>query len=101
MVFFLILIGLMTVITVILAIVDEDAWIILLVGTIIIAFCFLMITITSKATKGRITDIRENPTCYSIFDKHDANKRMRELKNLQGTIFSFYNGFDLTYIEEN
>lgn len=58
-------------------------------------------SVDAVMTKNTITDMRENPANYTIFDKHDTNKDIKNAKTFQGTIFSFYNGFDLTYIEEN
>lgn len=58
-------------------------------------------SVNAVMTKNTIMDMRENPTNYTIFDKHDTNKDIKNAKVFQGTIFSFYNGFDLTYIEEN
>ena len=72
----------------------------------IVFFCLGVIWVlggfvTASMTKSEIIDMRENPAIYSIFDKHDINKTIKKAKGFQGTIFSFYNGFDLTYIEEN
>ena len=82
--------------------IDEDLCVIPGVICFIVGLLFLIACgVNSVMIKNTITDMRENPNNYTIFDKHDTNKDIKNAKAFQGTIFSFFNGFDLTYIEEN
>ena len=101
MVFALILIGIFLV-ALIVAIIIDDEVIGIASFTCLLFFGFLFFALLgdSISTKNLIKDIRANPQAYSIFEKHDANKDIKSAKKMYGTIFSFYNGFDLEYLDE-
>ena len=61
---------------------------------------FLIASVRAIETKNQIKDIRENSARYTVMDKRDANETIKHIKKFQGSIFSFYNGFDTTYLEE-
>lgn len=101
MVFMLILIGIFLVTLIVAVIIDEED-----IGIFSFACVFITVLIffgllgDSISTKNSIKDIRANPQAYSVFEKHDMNKDIKRAKKMYGTIFSFYNGFDLDYLDE-
>lgn len=101
MVFTLILIGIFLATLIIGVLIDDEVFCyISLTLLLIIGFGFFVLLGDSIATKNSIKDIRANPQAYSIFEKHDMNKNIKSVKKMYGTIFSFYNGFDLEYLDE-
>ena len=101
MVFWLIVLGVGIILITLGIILDDE--LVALPG--IVFFCLGVVWVlggflNASMNKNDITDMRENPAMYSIFDKHDMNKTIKRAKGFQGTIFSFYGDFDLTYIEE-
>ena len=101
MIFFLILIGVLVAWAILVATRQKDECGIVCLLAVLFLVIFLAILLASIAFKGEVRDMRENPEMYTIFDKHRVNESIQSARRFQGTIFSFYNGFDLTYIEEN
>ena len=101
MVFMLIVIGILLVAFIVGLIIDEEMlYYMSLVFLLIVGFLFFAFLGDSISTKNSIKDIRANPQVYSIFEKHDMNKKIKNAKEMYGTIFSFYNDFDLEYLDE-
>lgn len=100
MIFFLILTGVLVAWAILVTIRQKDECGLVCLMAVLILCIFIAILLASIAFKGEVRDIRENPEMYSIFDKHRVNEVIQSARKFQGTIFSFYNGFDLTYIEE-
>ena len=102
MVFWIIVLVIGLICTIVGIIISEE--LVALPGAILFALGLVFLLgcgMNAAMTKNTIIDMRANPSNYTIFDKHDTNKDIKNAKAFQGTIFSFYNGFDLTYIEEN
>ena len=101
MVFMLILIGIFSAALIVGVIIDEEVLCyISLVFLLIFLFWFFVLLGDSISTKNIIEDIKANPQVYSTFEKHDMNKNIKRVKQMYGTIFSFYNGFELEYLDE-
>ena len=81
---------------------DTDGLIILFSVVLLMAMVgiFFIASVHAIETKNQIKDIRENPARYTVMDKRDVNETIKHIKRFQGSIFSFYNGFDTTYLEE-
>jgi len=100
MIFWLIVLGLLLVTAILGKIIhDEDLIFVASLFLSVLTLIVLILILFSVSEKGTITDMRENPGMYSTNEIEDENERIMKFRKLHGSIFSFYNGFDLTYLE--
>lgn len=78
---------------------DEDTADFLVMLTLIIMGVTIIMKVSANKEIALMRSHIENPTAYTYSQLAEHNERVTEIKFLQGTPFSFYNGVDLQLID--